>query len=210
MASAVAPPGSVPAGVNPLAFFRDTETFKHLKLVVQQNPDKLTTMLQKIGRTDFQLLQIISQNTDELIRMILINDDEETSNVDEDAIHSEGPVAVKENAAPKRSRRKKMKCYRISCLKQGKHRCSRCKQVVFCSQECSDQHWPVHKEECRMIREARKMVEEVQVHFTEKYVQPSQTRRWSRLKPNCNGCRQKTNKKLGNNRGIPKTQLGFR
>ena len=151
--TAVPAPGSVPAGVSPLAAFRDTETFKQLKLVAQQNPDKLSNMLQQIGRTDFQLLQIISQNTDELIRMILINDDE-------DAIYSKGPVEVQENTAPKRSRKKKMKCYRISCLKMGEHRCSRCKQVVFCSQECSDQHWPVHKEECRMIREARKVVEE--------------------------------------------------
>jgi hypothetical protein len=40
--------------------------------------------------------------------------------------------------------------------------------------------------------------------------QPSQTRRWSRLKPNWYGRRQKQQKtKLGRNRGILKTQLGF-
>jgi hypothetical protein len=33
---------------------------------------------------------------------------------------------------------------------------------------------------------------------------------WSRLNPNCYGCRNKIkSKKLGRNRGIPKTQLGF-
>jgi hypothetical protein len=43
------------------------------------------------------------------------------------------------------------------------------------------------------------------------YEKPSQTRRWSRLKPNCYGSRnKKQNKnKTCKNKGIPKTQLGF-
>jgi hypothetical protein len=39
---------------------------------------------------------------------------------------------------------------------------------------------------------------------------PSQTRRWSRLKPNCYGRRQKkttTTKKLGKNRGMPRPKV---
>jgi len=90
-------------------------------------------------------------------------DEEEYENDDEasDEDHSIGLVEVERGAeAPKRARKKKIKCYRVSCIKLGEHRCSRCKQVFFCSQECSDQHWPVHKEECRLIREARKKVAE--------------------------------------------------
>jgi hypothetical protein len=51
--------------------------------------------------------------------------------------------------------------------------------------------------------------------FVQNMLKPSQTRRWSRLKPNCYGWRQQqknnktTKQQLGRNRGIPKTQLGF-
>merc|ERR1711923_476805 len=76
-ASTVAQPGSgstpaVPAtpGDNPLAFLREHEMFQQIRSVIQQNPNMLTTMLQQIGSSNPQLLQIISQNQEAFIRMI--------------------------------------------------------------------------------------------------------------------------------------------
>jgi len=63
-------PGSVPAGDNPLAFLRDHEMFQQIRSVIQQNPNMLSTMLQQIGQSNPQLLQIISQNQEAFIRMI--------------------------------------------------------------------------------------------------------------------------------------------
>merc|ERR1712106_9129 len=63
-------PGSVPAGDNPLAFLRDHEMFQQIRSVIQQNPNMLSTMLQQIGQSNPQPLQIISQNQEAFIRMI--------------------------------------------------------------------------------------------------------------------------------------------
>merc|ERR1711970_1435500 len=63
-------PGSAPAGENPLAFLRDHEMFQQIRSVIQQNPGMLSTMLQQIGQSNPQLLQIISQNQEAFIRMI--------------------------------------------------------------------------------------------------------------------------------------------
>lgn len=66
-------PASVPAGQaaeNPLAFLRDHEMFQQIRAVIQQNPSMLSTMLQQIGQSNPQLLQIISQNQEAFIRMI--------------------------------------------------------------------------------------------------------------------------------------------
>merc|ERR1712130_303870 len=70
-----APAASVPAaggapGENPLAFLRDHEMFQQIRSVIQQNPNMLSTMLQQIGQSNPQLLQIISQNQEAFIRMI--------------------------------------------------------------------------------------------------------------------------------------------
>eukprot|EP00092_Neocalanus_flemingeri_P033052 GFUD01035946.1.p1 GENE.GFUD01035946.1~~GFUD01035946.1.p1 ORF type:complete len:370 (+),score=121.23 GFUD01035946.1:56-1111(+) len=72
---AVAGGGTVatPAGGaadNPLAFLRDHEMFQQIRSVIQQNPNMLSTMLQQIGQSNPQLLQIISQNQEAFIRMI--------------------------------------------------------------------------------------------------------------------------------------------
>jgi len=63
---------AVPAGgpENPLAFLRDHEMFQQIRSVIQQNPNMLSTMLQQIGQSNPQLLQIISQNQEAFIRMI--------------------------------------------------------------------------------------------------------------------------------------------
>ena len=69
--------GSGQGGENPLAFLRDPEMFQQiryerknmvsrsnnyiLRSVIQQNPNMLSTMLQQIGSSNPQLLQIISQ-----------------------------------------------------------------------------------------------------------------------------------------------------
>jgi len=64
-------PAAVPApGENPLAFLRDHEMFQQIRAVIQQNPSTLSTMLQQIGQSNPQLLQLISQNQDAFIRMI--------------------------------------------------------------------------------------------------------------------------------------------
>merc|ERR1711874_852122 len=68
-------PAAVPAtgaapGENPLAFLRDHEMFQQIRSVIQQNPNMLSTMLQQIGQSNPQLLQIISQNQEAFIRMI--------------------------------------------------------------------------------------------------------------------------------------------
>ena len=67
-----APATGTPAtgGENPLAFLRDHEMFQQIRSVIQQNPNMLSTMLQQIGQSNPQLLQIISQNQEAFIRMI--------------------------------------------------------------------------------------------------------------------------------------------
>jgi len=65
-----APAGSGSAAGNPLAFLRDHEMFQQIRSVIQQNPNMLTTVLQQIGRSNPELLGIISQNQEAFIRMI--------------------------------------------------------------------------------------------------------------------------------------------
>jgi len=62
--------GTGGAAENPLAFLRDHEMFQQIRSVIQQNPNMLSTMLQQIGQSNPQLLQIISQNQEAFIRMI--------------------------------------------------------------------------------------------------------------------------------------------
>merc|ERR1719480_769491 len=64
------PAAPAAAGENPLAFLRDHEMFQQIRSVIQQNPNMLSTMLQQIGQSNPQLLQIISQNQEAFIRMI--------------------------------------------------------------------------------------------------------------------------------------------
>jgi len=63
-------PAAAAGGENPLAFLRDHEMFQQIRSVIQQNPNMLSTMLQQIGQSNPQLLQIISQNQEAFIRMI--------------------------------------------------------------------------------------------------------------------------------------------
>ena len=69
--------GGTPAagGENPLAFLRDHEMFQQIRAVIQQNPNMLSTMLQQIGQSNPQLLQLISQvlPADEKMWRIILN-----------------------------------------------------------------------------------------------------------------------------------------
>ena len=78
---AVAPPASAtetastPASAastdeNPLAFLRSQEEFQQMKRLLQQNPNMLSALLQHIGQSNPELLNIISQNRDAFIRMV--------------------------------------------------------------------------------------------------------------------------------------------
>merc|ERR1711974_382863 len=66
----VAVPAAGAPGEHPLAFLRDHEMFQQIRSVIQQNPNMLSTMLQQIGQSNPQLLQIISQNQEAFIRMV--------------------------------------------------------------------------------------------------------------------------------------------
>jgi len=62
-------------GSNPLAFLRNREEFQQMKRLLQQNPGMLNALLQNIGQSNPELLQIISQNQEAFIRMINESDD---------------------------------------------------------------------------------------------------------------------------------------
>ena len=62
-------------GSNPLAFLRNQEEFQQMKRLLQQNPGMLNALLQNIGQSNPELLQIISQNQEAFIRMINESDD---------------------------------------------------------------------------------------------------------------------------------------
>lgn len=75
-------PAAAGSGENPLAFLRDHEMFQQIRAVIQQNPNMLSTMLQQIGQSNPQLLQIISQNQEAFIRMINESEGEEGAAVE--------------------------------------------------------------------------------------------------------------------------------
>jgi len=60
---------------NPLAFLRNQEEFQQMKRLLQQNPNMLSALLQHIGQSNPDLLNIISQNRDAFIRMVNEGDD---------------------------------------------------------------------------------------------------------------------------------------
>jgi len=48
----------------------------------------------------------------------------------------------------KKKKVKKPPCARPGCLSRKTHRCSACLKVYFCSKECLELHWPIHKDDC--------------------------------------------------------------
>jgi len=55
---------------DPLAFLRNQDEFQQMKRLLQQNPSMLNALLQHIGQSNPELLQVISQNQEAFIRMI--------------------------------------------------------------------------------------------------------------------------------------------
>jgi len=48
-----------------------------------------------------------------------------------------------------------------NCGRQAESRCSTCKVEMYCSRDCQNEHWKVHKKTCREIRERTKRSREV-------------------------------------------------
>ena len=55
-------------------------------------------------------------------------------------------------AAPEAGAQKKTDkpCGNPGCEKRGKHRCSGCLAIAFCSRNCSVLAWPEHKKICKL------------------------------------------------------------
>eukprot|EP00096_Caligus_rogercresseyi_P003789 TRINITY_DN173_c0_g1_i5.p1 TRINITY_DN173_c0_g1~~TRINITY_DN173_c0_g1_i5.p1 ORF type:complete len:383 (+),score=187.61 TRINITY_DN173_c0_g1_i5:126-1274(+) len=57
-------------GENPLAFLRNQEQFQQMRRLLQSNPSMLNAILQQIGESNPQLLEMISRNQEDFIRLI--------------------------------------------------------------------------------------------------------------------------------------------
>jgi UV excision repair protein RAD23 len=62
--------GNESASSNPLDFLRNQDSFIQIKELLRRNPDMLNAVLQQLGQSNPQLLQVISQNQEAFIRMI--------------------------------------------------------------------------------------------------------------------------------------------
>jgi len=63
-------PSSEPATDNPLHFLRNQEMFHQMRQLLQRDPGMLNAVLQQLGQSNPELLQLISQNQEAFIRMI--------------------------------------------------------------------------------------------------------------------------------------------
>ncbi|XP_070563130.1 UV excision repair protein RAD23 homolog B-like [Ptychodera flava] len=58
------------AGEDPLAFLQQQPQFQHMRQVIQRNPSLLPALLQQLGQSNPQLLQLINQNQQRFISMM--------------------------------------------------------------------------------------------------------------------------------------------
>jgi len=63
-------PSSESASDNPLDFLRNQEMFHQMRQLLQRDPNMLNAVLQQLGSSNPELLQLISQNQEAFIRMI--------------------------------------------------------------------------------------------------------------------------------------------
>merc|ERR1739844_419685 len=63
-------PSSESAADNPLHFLRNQEMFHQMRQLLQRDPGMLNAVLQQLGQSNPELLQLISQNQEAFIRMI--------------------------------------------------------------------------------------------------------------------------------------------
>merc|ERR1712012_507400 len=63
-------PSSEAASDNPLDFLRNQEMFHQMRQLLQRDPNMLNAVLQQLGNSNPELLQLISQNQEAFIRMI--------------------------------------------------------------------------------------------------------------------------------------------
>merc|ERR1712156_1276135 len=63
-------PSSESASDNPLDFLRNQEMFHQMRQLLQRDPNMLNAVLQQLGQSNPELLQLISQNQEAFIRMI--------------------------------------------------------------------------------------------------------------------------------------------
>jgi len=68
--AAATTPSSEPAADNPLHFLRNQEMFHQMRQLLQRDPGMLNAVLQQLGQSNPELLQLISQNQEAFIRMI--------------------------------------------------------------------------------------------------------------------------------------------
>jgi len=49
-------------------------------------------------------------------------------------------------------------CHGCGLSESASQKCSRCRTVYYCSQECQRQHWPIHKQNCKPGTGSRSMI----------------------------------------------------
>ena len=72
----------------------------------------------------------------------------DSSNMNDDDGLSNELSSMNIDSSSSSSKKKKKNC--LHCLKEveGSSRCSKCRTALYCSRNCQEKHWPVHKNNC--------------------------------------------------------------